>query len=67
MAQPVRDLQPIRQGANSRVYPVEFFFGDYVMKFYFQHPQDSRDRLGTEFKSLSFLWEQGVRSDPTDR
>ena len=34
------------------------------MKFYFQHSQDPRDRLGTEFNSLSFLWEQGLRQIP---
>jgi hypothetical protein len=53
----------IGHGGNSRVYRITAD-RDYVVKFYFQHPADLRDRLGTEFKSLSFLWEQGIRNIP---
>jgi len=35
-----------------------------LLKSYFQHPQDSRDRLGTEFAFCSFAWKNGIRSVP---
>jgi len=35
-----------------------------VVKFYRRDPGDNRDRLGTEFGSLQFLWENGVRAIP---
>ena len=56
--------EPISKGANNRVYRLRSSTGDSVIKFYFQHPSDPRDRLGTEFKSLSFLWAQGFRQIP---
>ena len=52
-------------GANSRVY--HFVGSDtcqYAVKFYFMQESDTRDRLGTEFASMSFLWEQGLRCVP---
>jgi hypothetical protein len=35
-----------------------------VVKFYRRDAGDTRDRLGTEFGSLQFLWENGVRAIP---
>lgn len=64
MAQAVTSAEPINKGANNRVYRLKAASGEYVMKFYFQHPGDTRDRLGTEFKSLSFLWANGIRQIP---
>ncbi len=52
-------------GRNSRCYQLQCVAGEkYVLKFYFQSVHDPRDRLGVEFKALSFLWESGVRSIP---
>ncbi|MDE2223599.1 MAG: aminoglycoside phosphotransferase family protein [Candidatus Omnitrophica bacterium] len=64
MKVPVSHVQPIGQGANSRVFRLSRPDGNYVLKFYFQHPEDPRDRLGTEFRSLSFLWDRGLRRIP---
>lgn len=64
MDRPVTAAEPINKGANNRVYRLTTSSGDYIMKFYFQHPSDTRDRLGTEFKSLSFLWANGIRQIP---
>ena len=36
----------------------------HVVKFYFRHPDDPRDRLETEFAGFSFLWGQGIASIP---
>ena len=58
-------IEAIGGGRNSRVYQVAA--GDsqrYVVKVYFRHESDERDRLGVEFSSLSFLWEHGVRCIP---
>jgi hypothetical protein len=35
-----------------------------VVKFYRRDPGDERDRLGTEFGSFQFLWQNGVRAIP---
>lgn len=35
-----------------------------IAKLYFRHPGDSRDRLGTEFGVLGFLWDNGLRTIP---
>jgi hypothetical protein len=57
-------LQPIAGGANNRVYRVETPSGPALLKAYFRHPADPRDRLGTEFGFLAFAWAHGVRSVP---
>ncbi len=49
------------KGRNSRCYQLQCVDGEsYVLKFYFQSASDPRDRLGVEFKALSFLWNNGV-------
>ena len=54
------------RGANSRVFRLEDLADRrrYVVKFYFRHPADPRDRLETEFTGFSFLWTQGITSIP---
>jgi len=55
----------IGEGRNSRVYRLTCGGScEYAAKFYFRHSADSRDRLGVEFSSLLFLWENGVRGIP---
>jgi predicted Ser/Thr protein kinase len=64
-AEPVRALEPVGDGRNSRVYRVTTANGQvYALKAYFRHPSDHRDRLGTEFESLRFLWASGLRNIP---
>lgn len=57
-------LFPVVGGANNRVFRVDV--GDRValLKVYFRHPDDPRDRLGTEFGFCAFAWKQGVRGLP---
>lgn len=53
------------KGRNSRCYQLQCVDEkSYVLKFYFQSTNDLRDRLGVEFKTLSFLWNNGVRCVP---
>lgn len=58
-------LEAIGGGRNSQVFRLQAADGQsYALKAYFRHPGDSRDRLGTEFEALSFLWDQGFRTVP---
>src|SRR5258708_27195448 len=56
---------PIGGGRNSQVYRLTTTGGaEYALKAYFQHQNDPRDRLGTEYSSLSFLRENSVTEGP---
>ena len=57
-------LLPLSGGANNRVHLVRVNGWRAVVKSYFQDPGDPRDRLGTEYRFLSFAWEQGLRCLP---
>ena len=55
-------LEPAAQGANSRVFKMTM--GDkqrFAVKTYPVITGDKRRRAGTEFKSLDFLWKNGMR------
>jgi hypothetical protein len=51
-------------GANNLVAKVHVAGQPFLAKIYFTHACDPRDRLGTEFNTLTFLWENGVRCVP---
>ena len=57
-------LHPLTGGANNRVFRVEMNDSCALLKAYFQHPDDPRDRLGAEFSFSSFAWENGLRCLP---
>ncbi|MDD5629640.1 MAG: phosphotransferase, partial [Elusimicrobia bacterium] len=58
-------LEPLGRGRNSQVYLASARDGSRcAVKFYFRHPADRRDRLATEFASLRFLWDSGLRCIP---
>ncbi len=61
----VESATRIPGGRNNRLYQVQCEGGLTVAaKLYFRHPGDRRDRLGTEFGALTFLWDAGVRCVP---
>ncbi len=64
LGQKVLAVSKIGKGRNSKVYQITCPDGQYAAKFYFQHASDTRDRMGTEYGSFSFLWEQGLRVVP---
>jgi len=64
LRQKILGISRIGGGVRNKVYRLVCPSQDYVVKFYFKHPLDSRDRLGIEFKSISFLWEQGISQIP---
>jgi hypothetical protein len=57
-------LHSLAGGANNRVFRVDSGGRAGLLKAYFQHPEDPRDRLGAEFSFLRFAWESGVRCVP---
>ncbi|WP_084669160.1 aminoglycoside phosphotransferase family protein [Spirulina major] len=57
-------LERIRAGRNSRVWRVEGLGCTYILKQYFRHSGDPRDRLATEYGFLSFLNSQGLTNVP---
>ena len=52
------DLRALRGGANNRVFRVQAQESPFLLKAYFTHPEDRRDRLGAEFSFLRFAWER---------
>lgn len=57
-------LTGLAGGKNNQVYRVDLADQTLVLKAYFQHPGDPRDRLGAEYGFSTFAWSQGVRCLP---
>lgn len=58
-------LDPIAGGGNNRGYRIVAASGEsYFLKWYFRHPDDPRDRLGTEFAFTSFCRRHGIDDVP---
>lgn len=60
--QPV--LSPLKGGGNNRVFRVQVPSGSLVLKEYFQHEEDPRDRLEAEYTFIKHVWSMGVRALP---
>lgn len=58
------EIAALAGGGNNRVYRVVCGNRSVLLKAYFQHPDDPRDRLGAEFAFLHFAWENGLRCVP---
>jgi hypothetical protein len=57
-------LERLCGGANNRVYRVACGESSALLKAYFRHPQDTRDRLGAEYAFSQFAWDRGLRCIP---
>lgn len=57
-------LAPLPGGANNRVWRVPRDHEDWVLKSYFQSPEDPRDRWGTELGFYQWLGSRGVLQVP---
>lgn len=53
-------MQALPGGANNQVYRVVVENKVFLLKAYFQHPDDVRDRLTAEFEFSQFAWGHGV-------
>ena len=51
-------------GRNNRVHQLNSPKGAFVLKVYFRHPGDCRNRRKAEFQFVSFLWKKGFRQIP---
>jgi hypothetical protein len=57
-------LQPLDSTGNNRVLRADTDECTFLIKHYFQHPEDSRDRFNTERVFYTFLWDAGIRRTP---
>jgi hypothetical protein len=57
-------LEPIAGGGNNRVYRVASDGDPLVLKVYFRHPDDPRDRLAADYGFSRFAWDSGARALP---
>ena len=57
-------LSPMDGGANNRVFQLESDGPALLLKSYFQHPEDLRDRLGAEYAFTWFAWKLGIHTVP---
>src|SRR5204863_7738959 len=51
-------------GANNRVFRIDPDSGGAVLKAYFRHPADPRDRLGAEYGFVTYARAAGIRAVP---
>lgn len=62
---PPLSISRIGGGRNSRVFKADCTDGQcYAVKEYFQHPDDPRDRLKTEWLACTFMHENGITCIP---
>jgi len=68
LGQEIASWERIGGGRNSQVYHLTSktptVENQFVVKRYFRCSVDPRDRLGVEFSSLKFIWENGLRCIP---
>lgn len=57
-------IHPLQGGGNNKVFRVDLKDSCVLLKAYFQHPEDPRDRLQAEFSFSSFAWKNGIRCLP---
>ncbi len=57
-------LTSLPGGGNNRVYRVDCVGSSLLLKAYFHHPNDPRDRLAAEFSFSRFAWNHGLRCIP---
>lgn len=57
-------LESLRGGRNNAVFKLSLLGHDYVLKQYFRHPGDSRDRGATEYDFVSYAWQNNIRRVP---
>lgn len=60
---PSSPLEPVPHPGNNRVFHVASA-PPALLKWYFSHPGDRRDRLGAEFSFSLFAWRRGLRALP---
>ena len=57
-------LSPMFGGGNNRLFRVDCGRERYVLKRYFRHPLDPRNRFNAETRFSAFLWKAGLHNIP---
>lgn len=57
-------IESLHGGYNNRIFRIDIGENHYCLKSYFLSPDDTRDRLGTEFGFLGYAWQMGIRTLP---
>lgn len=57
-------LEQIAGGRNNQVFKMMADDKRFLLKSYFFHKDDPRDRLGNEFSFLRYAWDKGIRCIP---
>jgi Phosphotransferase enzyme family. len=57
-------LERLSGGRNNQVFKMMVNDQRFLLKSYFVHDDDPRDRLGNEFSFLRFAWDKGIRCIP---
>lgn len=57
-------LERLPGGRNNQVFKVMADDQRFLLKSYFVHEDDPRDRLGNEFSFLRYAWDKGIRCIP---
>ena len=60
----VSEVSALLGGGNNRVYRLVADGRSFLLKQYFHHDGDTRDRGATEFAFLRFAWDRGIRCIP---
>jgi hypothetical protein len=61
---PAPEIQRLLGGANNAVFRVEWAGQAFLLKQYFAHPQDPRDRFGAEIAFVRFAAGAGIQAVP---
>lgn len=61
---PITTISSLSGGANNRVFRLETGASAVLLKQYFRHAHDPRNRLDTEYAFTRFAWERGVATVP---
>ena len=57
----VFSIKPLTLGNNNRLFELLTKECKYIIKCYFTHKDDRRDRLNSEYMFSSFVWNNGIR------
>lgn len=57
-------LERLSGGRNNQVFKMIVDYKKFLLKSYFVHEDDPRDRLGNELSFLHFAWDKGIRCIP---
>lgn len=54
-------IESLTGGGNNRIFKLATPGGEYIVKQYFRHKEDRRNRLESEYLFTSFAWNHGIR------